>query len=572
MGVTPTPGGDRSIPVRVVGILVFGVTIGIIGSLLAVGFVELISQLEMLLRSRGNAGSFNIWWLLSPVAGGLVVGLLICRTRARRPETITDIIDLVQVGEGKLRWKDGIINAIAAIIAMGSGASVGPYGPLATLGAHLGNLFTRWSRAEINLAIGCGVAATISAAFSAPIAAVVFVHEVILRHNALRSFAPITIASSTAFFISAYWLGRPPLFMVEAERSIFAPEFLAFVLIGIVGALIATLFMRMIQWSTAIAAALQVPGWIKPAIAGLGVGLIAQWLPDVLGIGRQILSLEISSHQLGMHELMWLLPAKMLATALCLGFGFAGGGFSPALMIGVLAGALMGTGAEALLGENSSGITFYAICGMVAVTGPVIGGPMTAILIVFELTRNYELTTAVMITVVFSNVIAYRLFGRSLFDQQLVSRGIDLSRGRDSVVLSNTLITDYVTTGAVTVPVSATLADARLAMLDRGCQECIVLDDLSHYVGKLRLANVLVLQQRTSTEVAVAEFVDTDALKFLHDISVRAALESMQDFTGECIPVVDGRGFYIGVIYHSTMVAAYLKTLSRLRAEEHGID
>ena len=116
---------------------------------------------------------------------------------------------------------------------------------------------------------------------------------------------------------------------------------------------------------------------------------------------------------------MFLVAAKIGLTALCIGFGFAGGVFSPALLIGILFGALFWTVLNGLTGIETSGIAVYAICGMMALTSPVIGAPLTTILIVFELTRNYDLTIAAMVAVVFSNLIAYRTFGRSLFDVQL---------------------------------------------------------------------------------------------------------------------------------------------------------
>ena len=108
---------------------------------------------------------------------------------------------------------------------------------------------------------------------------------------------------------------------------------------------------------------------------------------------------------------------------------------SPALLVGILFGAFAGNGAELVVGEYRSDIAIYAICGMVAVASAVIGAPLTAILIVFELTRNYDLATAAMVSVVFSNLVAYRIFGRSLFDVQLIRRGFDLSAGRDRVIL-----------------------------------------------------------------------------------------------------------------------------------------
>ena len=146
-------------------------------------------------------------------------------------------------------------------------------------------------------------------------------------------------------------------------------------------------------------------------LAGAMLGLAAIWLPDILGIGKETLRFAVIDHAFVPGELAFLLVAKILATALCIGFGFAGGVFSPSLLIGILFGALAGNGAELVFGDLRSDLAIYAICGMVSVTSAVIGAPLTTILIVFELTRNYDLATAAMVSVVFSNLVSYRVFG-----------------------------------------------------------------------------------------------------------------------------------------------------------------
>ena len=562
----------RSVATRVLSILLFGVAVGVVGSFLAVAFVEVIDWIsdQLTKRDAPNVGRFHPVTLIAPVVAGLATGGLLWLSKRQQPFSMTDLIYSVQSRQDQLPGRVGILHTIAAVVGMGGGASVGIYGPLSTMGAALGSNLGRFTRADLTLGIGCGVAAAISTAFNAPIAAVVFVHEVILRHYSLRSFAPITVASSTGFFISNYLLERPPLFRVFAERSLFAPEILAFVLIGILGALVATLFMQSILLAARVAAQTKLPPWSKPAIAGLGVGLIAQWVPEVFGVGTELVTATITEEATAPVATLLILLAKILVTALCLGFGFVGGVFSPALVIGVLSGALMGQICIMLLGAQASSLAVYAICGMMAVTSPVIGAPLTAILIVFELTRNYELTTAVMISVVFSNVVAYRMCGRSLFDRQLSLQGFDLSLGRDKVILQHNTIVGHVTTDAVLIRAGQSLADAWQAMLEADSTECYVLDELSRYQGKLRLFDIARQQKRLDiTKEKAREHADPNQLTFSNDMSVWEALEKMRGFVGESIPIVDQRGYFIGIIYESTLVAAYLDTIKNLRAEEH---
>ena len=571
-GVPASLRESRLLFLRVVSILAFGLLVGIIGAVLAIVVVDSIAWLGRRLSAlaAGRDGFPNIVLLLGPVAGGLVVGQLLRGMSLSRPVSVADIIYGVQTRETGIPWRDGVLNTVAAVIGIGSGASVGQYGPLANMGATLGTNFGRGLRYDPVLGIGCGVAAVISTAFSAPIAAVLFAHEVILRNYSLRAFAPITVASSTGFFIQHHLLARPPMFEVQVERSLFAPEFLAFVVTGLACALVAVGYMRLVLASADLAARSGVPVWLRPAVAGLGVGLAAQWVPEVLGLGSEVLSGIIGGDDTTAWQLGLILLAKILATALCIGFGFAGGVFSPSLLIGVLAGALLGHASGAVLGPMSSEPAFYAVCGMAAVASAVIGGPITAVLIVFELTRNYELTIAVMVSVVFSNVVANQLFGRSMYDRQLARSGCDLSLGRDRMLLQRTTIAAHVATDAVTVRADQPLADARDGMVAAGRQECHVLDELSRYLGRLRLFDLLQLEQGTDLAVeAAGAHADRGHLRFLPDQTVWDALEMARDFVGEGIPVVDRGGYFIGIVYESTLVTAYFRATSNIRAEDH---
>ncbi len=253
---------------RIFRVLLFGLVTGVAASLFAVGFVELVlwlnKHLLVSLHSRLSVGVDNITTLLMvliPAAGGLLVGLLIKRINEQRPHTPTDIIQTVQCRENNIPGRTGFLNALAALVGLGSGASVGQYGPLAHLGASLGSQISRLLRVDGSVGIGCGVAAAISTAFNAPIAGIIFAHEVILRHYSLRAFAPITVASSVGFFITNYILDRPPLFVTTVAHSLFAPEFFSFVLIGVSGALVAVVFMRCILFSGQLARRLPIANW-----------------------------------------------------------------------------------------------------------------------------------------------------------------------------------------------------------------------------------------------------------------------------------------------------------------------
>ena len=568
---------------RIASIAVLGLVVGVLTSLAAIAFVELVLLLnEWLLispRSRFMVDDTRLLLLATvcvPALGGLVVGLLHRFIPERRSHGPPDIIRSVQTMDGRIPTRSGFLSALASVVSLGAGASVGQYGPLAHLGATLGSLVARISRGGrwmATVGVGCGVAAAISTAFNAPIAGIVFAHEVILRHYSLRAFAPITVAATMGYVVANVVFERPPLFRVEAISVGFAPEVLGFIVIGAAGAFVAVLYMRAILWSGRIAGKLPVADYLKPMLAGAVLGLVAIWLPDILGIGKETLRFAVIDHAFSPGELAFLIAAKILATALCIGFGFAGGVFSPALLVGILFGALAGNGAELVLGELRSDIAIYAICGMVAVTSAVIGAPLTTILIVFELTRNYDLATAAMVSVVFSNLVAYRIFGRSLFDVQLRMRGFDLSAGRETVILDHRLIESYVTRDYTALAPDMPLREAQSRLVAARSHEGYVVDAGGVYIGTVKL-ETLVNREETDglgPETAVARLAEREALILTPKTSIRAAMEQMGDFVGESIPVLeegDG-GRMLGVVFEASIVRAYLDTMNDIRREEN---
>ena len=568
---------------RIVSIAILGMVVGVLTSLAAIAFVKLVFLLNDWLliapRSRFMVDDTRLLLLATvcvPALGGLVVGVLHRFIPERRSHGPPDVIRAVQGLDGRIPARSGFLSALASVVSLGAGASVGQYGPLAHLGATLGSLVARVSRDSrwmATVGVGCGVAAAISTAFNAPIAGIVFAHEVILRHYSLRAFAPITVAATMGYVVANVVFERPPLFRVEAISVSFAPEVVGFILVGAAGAFVAVLYMRAILFSGRIARTLPIADYLKPMLAGAVLGLAAIGLPDILGIGKETLRFAVIDHAFAPGELAFLLVAKILATALCIGFGFAGGVFSPALLIGILFGALAGNGAELLLGDLRSDVAIYAICGMVAVTSAVIGAPLTTILIVFELTRNYDLATAAMVSVVFSNLVSYRIFGRSLFDVQLRMRGFDLSAGRETVILDHRLIERYVTRDYTALAPDLPLGEAKSRLLAAHCHEGYVVDAGGVYLGTVKLEALLACEESDGLgpATAVAGLAEREPLILTPKTSIRAAMEQMGDFVGESIPVLeegDG-GRMLGVVFEASIVKAYLDTMDGIRQEEN---
>lgn len=564
---------------RVSALTLLGLVVGGVVGLLAVGFVEAVLWLNDLLfvapgsgPAAANREQPAMMTVAVPAAGGLIVGLLALLLPGGRFHGPPDAIRSAQSVDASMPAKSGVVSAIASWVALGSGASVGQYGPLVHLGAAVGSWIRRLSRADPSLGtigIACGAAAAISAAFHAPIAGLIFAREVILRHYSLRAFAPIAVSSTVAYVVAHVVLRRTPLVRIEEHVVAGAYEYLVFVAIGIAGALLATVYMRTIELATAVSGRLRLPAPVKTGLAGTALGVVALQVPEVLGIGQEVLRQAMAGNAYDAATLAQILVVKLLVTALCIGFGFAGGVFAPALLIGTLFGAFVGTGVDWLTGGQQSAIAIYAVCGMVAVTSPVIGAPLTAVLIVFELTQNFDLATAAMVSIAFANLIGFRIYGRSYFDEQLRARGFDLSFGRDKVAVQQRsirrLISDDYTRGRT----SDSLASIRDALIRDGRGEAYIVDDSGAYVGTLTLHRLIALTVAgTPSDQPAGRYAEAESVILSRDMTIWTAMVETEEFVGESVPVLDG-GRLVGVLYASAIVAAYLDVLKDIRQEEH---
>ncbi|MCG6657952.1 chloride channel protein [Halomonas campisalis] len=566
---------------RFLGLVMLGAIIGAVAALLAVGFVAVVLWLNDLLlispRSRmmvESPGVLVVATLAVPALGGLVVGLLHRGIPEQRPHTPADVIAAVQTRRGRLPARAGGLSAVSAMVSLGAGASVGQYGPLVHLGATLGSQVARLlrlGRSNDNVTIACGVAAAIATAFNAPLAGILFAHEVVLRHYALRAFAPVAAAALVGHVIATGVLERGALFHV-ADPALPAPwEFAVFLAIGGVGALLAGAYLHAILGVGRLSQALPVAPALRPALAGALLGLAALWVPDILGIGQETLRFATIFGAYGSGELVVVLLLKLAATALCLGMGFSGGVFSPALVIGTLFGALCGSLVSELTGAPLETFVFYAVCGMVAVTAPVIGAPLTSLLIVFELTGSYALTTAALASVTLASPIAAQLFGRSLFDIQLRQRGLDLSAGRGRALLRNSPVCDHLTRDCVALDPVTRVAEAigRLSQADHG--EGHLVDRRGRYLGCVTLAELEAAREGGDGREAVGRLPLRQRPTLSPDASLWEAMQLLQEVTGEAIAVVDNADGerFLGVVYEASITRAYLRRSDEMRREEH---
>ncbi|MDA7963128.1 chloride channel protein [Ruegeria sp.] len=517
--------------------------IGIVAGFMALGFRKAIAALQayfydtndiLLLHSHAE----KLPWfliLITPIIGGLIVGIILHKfTDDGRVRSVADVIEGAAITDGRVEGKAGIASFFASLITLSSGGSTGREGPV----VHMAGVISTWVSNRIHAdgitgrdLLGCAVAAAVSASFNAPIAGALFALEVVLRHFAVHAFAPIVIASVAGTVINRLEYGDVTEFTLETPGSLqFYVELPAFLILGLICGLVALLLMRSIFFAedigTHVQNRLSLPRWLRPAISGAMLGLLAIWFPHIIGVGYET-TIRALTGDLVLTTAILFAVMKTVAVAITMGGRMGGGVFSPALMIGALTGLAFGLIATGLLPDVSGTHTLYAFAGMGAVAAAVLGAPISTTLIVFELTGDWQIGLAVMVSVSMSTALASRLVDRSFFLTQLERRNVHLAAGPQAYLLA------MLRAGAVMRP----MGDPR-ALSKEDALELI--------------AQGLCVEASATLEAAMPYFDRADI---------------------PCIPVVvkaeDGAEDPVGVLYHIDALKAYNRALAATAAEEH---
>ena len=429
--------------------------------------------------------------------------------------------------------KRGLASTLAAFTSASGGASVGQYGPLVHFGATMGVWVKRFltSRLSHDVYLGCGVAAAISAGFNAPLAGVVFAHEAVLRHFSLRAIAPIAVASVTASALGPSWFPSASGFDVAFAVPELTQLVPLLILLAPVLAGVAIIFMQSLRFGASLPPRLKISPIAAPFIAATVCGLVGIWVPQILGLGIGSMN-EMIAGQFAIGLLVTVLVAKILMTSMCIGFGLFGGVFSPALFVGVAAGALAGQ--VALLFGAADVSNVLAIASMAAVSSAVIGAPVSAILIILELTRSYDCAVAAMLAVMICSLLTHRLFGHSFFDRQLLDRNIDLQKGREAIALSQQTMGGLASADFVSLRPDEGGEAAVQKLKERGHTEGYVMDDGGIFKGKISIYDAL-----KAGSDSVSNVLESDPIILSSDESLTSAMEKVSQFVGESLPVIE---------------------------------
>nr|WP_223162929.1 chloride channel protein [Roseivivax sediminis] len=383
------------------------------------------------------------WLIAIPALGGIAVGIIVhFFTPDGRIRSVSDVIEGAALNDGRLEGRAGMASALCSWITLSTGGSTGREGPVVHIAAMISSRVANLIHADGITGrdlLGCAVAAAVSASFNAPIAGAIFALEVILRHFALHAFAPIVIASAAGTVINRLAFGDVTEFRLPGTTTVeFYLELPAFLILGLVCGVVAVVTMRAIFYSDDLASAWQdrlgLPNFLRPAAAGLMLGVIAIWFPHIIGVGYETTSLALTG-SLSAEQAVIFVMIKVAALSITMAGRMGGGVFSPSLMIGALTGLAFGLIATGLFPNQSGSHTLYALAGMGAVAAAVLGAPISTTLIVFELTGDWQTGLAVMVSVSMSIAVASRLVDRSFFLTQVERRNVHLAAGPQAYLL-----------------------------------------------------------------------------------------------------------------------------------------
>jgi CIC family chloride channel protein len=412
--------------------LVLASIVGALTGLGAIGFRKLLEAITRLSFGGGSVleGAQLLWWPVRLVLPAVGLVLAWGLTRWLAPEAkghgVPEVMEAVALNGGRIRNRVMFVKTIASSITIGTGGSVGREGPIVQIGSSIGSTIGQLFRLDADhtrLLVACGAAAGIAATFNAPVAGVAFAVEIILGSAAVRTFSPIVVSSVLATTISRWLLGDTPAFRVPQPSLESGVELVNYVLLGLVAGLAGVAFIRLLykledRFST-------LPGIATPLVGGLLVGAIGLAAPSIYGLGYESIDKVLHEPET-MSLLALLVVAKMFATSLTLGGGGSGGIFAPCLFIGAMLGGFWGDLVNKVELWPTAAPPAYALVGMAAVVAAATHAPLTAIIMIFELTGNYQIILPVMLASITASVLSITIQPESIYTLKLARRGVRL--------------------------------------------------------------------------------------------------------------------------------------------------
>mgnify|MGYP002619699555 CR=1 FL=1 len=533
-------------------------------------------ELSIKLFPRPEEGPAALRWsvlILVPVIGGLVAGGL--RIVASRLEGkglvagVPAVIEAIDRRHGNIHGRSGLVTGLGTGVTIGSGGSCGHEGPSVAIGAAVGSVVARFFglRMRRHLAmVGAGCAGGLAAAFNAPLAGVIFTVELVFggaiggNVGTMSVFIPLIVAAVTGTFTSYAIRGDQTAFSLASHDVPAVPEIGVYVAMALFAGVIGSMMSRAVLVSQARFDTLRLPLWLKPALGALGVGLLAAVFSNqVLGAGHGTVH-EALHGQLAWQLAAVLLVLKIVATALTVGSGGFGGVFMPSLYVGACLGTLMGTLAGVALGPAAQDTGAYALVGMGAIFAAMMHAPLTPIVMIFELTRDWGIILPLMLCCILSVVVARRVNATSFYKMVLSHRGVILSHEAEGEVMKRGLVRELMLRPDRVLTEAATLEEIRHAALEAELRSVFVVDAEGAVLGFIngnQLARHM-LDGTVQPESSARDLMGQRHLTLLYPTDTLAgAMLAFARSGQEVLPVVDADRRLVGLLRRGDLLSHY---------------
>jgi CIC family chloride channel protein len=541
------------------GLLLVSLLIGAGAGVGAVVFRWLIGEFTRLLsghRDYSIAGhaphpglpELGMYFVIgAPVVAGLVYGPLVYFfAREARGHGVPEVMYAVAQRGGRIAPQVAVVKALASAVCIGGGGSVGREGPIVQIGSALGSTvgsLVRLNEERMRVVVACGAAGGIAATFNAPLAGVFFAMELILSDFAARSFGMVVISSVTASLIGRGVFGNNPFLHLPSFAVVHVWEYLPFAVLGVLAGAVGVLFTRVLYAvEDGCDAIWRGPEWARPAVGGLLLGLLLLAVPQMYGVGYPVLGNGVAG-KYTIAFLVLLMSAKMFATSLTIGIGGSGGVFAPSLFIGAMFGAAFGQTLAHLAPGLHGQAGAFGLIGMGAVFAGAARAPITAVVIMFELTGEYSIILPLMIAIVLATGISNLLTGDTIYTLKLRRRGIDLThRPSPMASLLQSPVSAVMAPVPQPLPESCPLLQAAERLRDTADAILPVVDDRGSYRGVVTgrlVADILTTEDGESKTVADA----TENPPSVRSTQTLEAVIDLVDHVGTAVvPVLDDNG------------------------------
>ena len=500
-----------------------------------------------------------------PTGGGLLVGLIVYYVaREAKGHGVPEVMEAIALKNGIIRPRVVIAKLFASAICIGSGGSVGREGPVIQIGSSIGSTvgqFLGVTAQRVKIFVACGAAAGIAAAFNAPIAGALFSVEIILGDFGVAQFSPIVISSVMATVVSRHFLGDFPAFEVPHYHLVSAFELIPYAVLGLLAGLVSLLFIKVLYFLEDYFEELRLNDILKTVIGGFLIGVMGLAVPYIYGVGYNTMNMALHG-QLSWFLMFGLIFVKILATSLSLGSGGSGGVFAPSLFIGTMTGGFFGYLVHAVAPGYTATSGAYSLVGMGAVVAGATHAPITAILIIFELTNEYKIILPLMISTIIATLLTTKLQKESIYTLKLIRRGIDLFKGREANLLRSLKVAGFVDPQPVIIPPQLKFTALLELVADRPNTQFYVVDTKQKFLGSVSLQEVrkaLADRDDVADLLIAMDLVNPDIPKVKpeDDLDMVMKLFGMYDY--DELPVVDSQNpdRVIGSIKHKEVIEAY---------------